>query len=347
MIIIVLLCIMITLLSNIEMYKQLPVKNISIQDTFGHRSERIKSICSHSISNEASLTSKTKLISSNLYWLQKSKIVYCPVFKSASSTWLENLISLSGASPKRIKEAKQRHKGSLIHQIQHVGAIQPSEQLWYDYVTQNQSSDLIAFMVVRHPFERLVSAYRDKLERIDQHYYEKYGKKIVYRFRDKAIETLGSSFFNKSNNYGTFLQVENDNRPNANLPSFWEFVQSVIIKLNMDEHWQPMFQFCSVCHPIQLQVNPYILKFENLNEEQVAFIEDVGWRNKIDNTIQLNVNRFAGISSEEITHLYFSNLSDNDIKNLYKVYEYDFLLFHYTFKIRNITLPFSQDDNEI
>ena len=343
MIIIVLLCIMITLLSNIEMYKQLPVKNICIQDTFGHRSERIKSICSHSISNEASLTSKTKLISSNLYWLQKSKIVYCPVFKSASSTWLENLTLLSGASPKRIKEAKKRYGGSLIHQIQHVGAIQPSEQLWYDYVTQNQSSDLIAFMVVRHPFERLVSAYRDKLERIDQHYYEKYGKKIVYRFRDKAIETLGSNFFNKSNNYGTFLKVENDNRPNANLPSFWEFVQSVIIKLNMDEHWQPMFQFCSVCHPIQLQVNPYILKFENLNEEQVAFIEDVGWRNKIDNTIQLNVNRFAGMSSDEITNLYFSNLSDNDIKNLYKVYEYDFLLFQYTFKIRNITLPFSQD----
>ena len=306
-----------------------------------HRSERIKNICSLSISNEGSLTSETKLISSNLYWLPKSKIAFCPVFKSASSSWLENLILLSGASTERIKEAKQKHRGSLIHQIQHVGAIQPSEQLWSDYVSQNQSKDLISFMVVRHPFERLVSAYRDKLERIDQHYYEKYGKKIVYRFREKAIETLGSDFFDKSNNYGTFLKVENDNRPNANLPSFWEFVQSVIIKLNMDEHWQPMFQYCSVCHPIQLQVNPYILKFENLNQEQAAFIEDVGWRNAIDNTVQLNVNRFAGMSSEEITNLYFSNLSDNDIKNLYKVYKYDFLLFEYTFEIRNITLPFS------
>ena len=112
--------IMITLVSNIETSKKLPVKNKSIQNTFAHRSERIRNICSLSVSHDGSLTSKTKLISSNLYWLQKSKIAYCPVFKSASSTWLENLIFLSGASTERTKVAKQRHGGSLIHQIQHL-----------------------------------------------------------------------------------------------------------------------------------------------------------------------------------------------------------------------------------
>ena len=313
--------------------------NQSFQNRIIHRLKRLKNICHLSLSDGSSLMSKTKLIASNVYWLPESKTMYCPVFKSASSTWLANLILLSGASQERITEAKKRHQGSLIEQIRHVGAIQPSEKVWKDYVTQNQTIDLTAFMVVRHPFERLVSAYRDKLERMDLHYYEKYGKKIVYRFRERAMKALGAGYFNKSNNYGTFLEVTQGERPNENLPSFWEFVQSVIIKLNMDEHWKPIFEYCSVCHPVQLQVNPYILKFENLNEEQPRFVQHLGWGDKIINTIRLNVNRVEEMTSEEITQLYFSNLSEEDIMNLYKVYKHDFILFDYTFRIRNITLP--------
>ena len=65
----------------------------------------------------------------------------------------------------------------------------------------------------------------------------------------------------------------------------------------------------------------------------------MGWDDTFNNSVRLNVNRVAEISSEEITQLYFSNLSENDIMSLYGVYEQDFILFDYTFKIRNITLP--------
>lgn len=47
-------------------------------------------------------------------------------------------------------------------------------------------------IVVRHPFERLVSAFRDKLEQVaggeahgTEHFYQKYGKKIVEKYRYK------------------------------------------------------------------------------------------------------------------------------------------------------------------
>jgi hypothetical protein len=53
------------------------------------------------------------------------------------------------------------------------------------------------WMVVRHPFERILSAYRDKLEnstihREDgtHHFYEKYGRKIVARYRGKSPKEL-------------------------------------------------------------------------------------------------------------------------------------------------------------
>ena len=136
-----------------------------------------------------------------------------------------------------------------------------------------------------------------------------------------------------------FLNVTHGERPNANLPSFWEFAQSVIIKLNMDEHWKPMFQYCSVCDPTQMKLNPFILKFENLKEEQPAFLQEVGWNDKINQSMKLNVNPVDGMTSEEITQLYFSNLSENDVMNLYKVYQYDFLLFDYSFTTRNISVP--------
>ena len=300
------------------------------------RREQIKTICS---SDYVPLMSTTQLLSTHLYWLVAERIAYCPVFKSASSVWFENLIQLSTTNISIISTARKRHKNNLIEQVKYLGAIQPSESTWSNHVSLTPHLNLTTFMIVRHPFERLVSAYRDKLERLDLFYYEKYGKRIVYRFREQAIENLGKAFFHKSNNYGTMLKVLHGDRTTANLPSFWEFVQSVIIRLNMDEHWRPIYEYCSVCNPVQLKLNTYILKFENLSEESPAFLRHMHWADNLDQGIALNVNRPTGMSSKEVTQLYFSVLSDDDIRKLYKVYEYDFLLFNYTFKFGNLTLP--------
>ena len=43
--------------------------------------------------------------------------------------------------------------------------------------------------------------------------------------------------------------------------------------------------------------------------------------------------------SAEVTAKYFGQLSDEDIYNIYTVYEDDFKLFDYHFKFRNISLP--------
>ena len=306
------------------------------------RGEQIKTICS---SAKVPLMSTTPLLARNLYWLVEKRISYCPVFKSASTVWIQNLVTLSTTNKSIISTARKRGKSSWKGPAKYVGAINPSESTWYNYVTTTPHLNLTAFMIVRHPFERLVSAYRDKLERINYslhskvYFYETYGKRIVERFREKAIETLGKAFFQKSNNYGTMLTVVHGDRPNASLPSFWEFVQSVIIRFNMDAHWRPIYEQCSVCNPVQLKVNPYILKFENLGEESLAFVRHMHWDDKINQSVAFNVNRPTLMSSKEVTQLYFSVLSDDDIRKLYNVYEYDFLLFNYTFKFGNVTLP--------
>lgn len=52
-------------------------------------------------------------------------------------------------------------------------------------------------LVVRHPFERLLSAYRDKLENSvagrehgTLHFYRKYGSKIVEKYRGKSRQVI-------------------------------------------------------------------------------------------------------------------------------------------------------------
>ena len=55
--------------------------------------------------------------------------------------------------------------------------------------------------------------------------------------------------------------------------------------------------------------------------------------------LKLNVNKPDAISGHELTLLYFSALSEQQIKQLYKVYELDFLLFDYKFDIGDLHFP--------
>jgi hypothetical protein len=59
-------------------------------------------------------------------------------------------------------------------------------------------------LIVRHPFTRLISAFRDKLERQTpgNAYLERYGRKIVRGFRESAVEKFGETYFSAENNFG-------------------------------------------------------------------------------------------------------------------------------------------------
>lgn len=202
----------------------------------------------------------------------------------------------------------------------------------------NTRPDLKTFVIVRHPFERLVSAFRDKLEHFHNQnleadfYYKIYGKKIVKRFRKAAIEKFGENYFSEENHFGSLLPRK---KRTADLPIFWEFVQYVIgiPPRSFDEHWKPNYLFCSFCK-IDYRA---IVKHENLAEEEP---ELKIWMN-VTNLPEKHhhVIREKNISSKEITNKYFELLTDEDIFKLYQIYKLDFQMFNYTFQIRNITLP--------
>ena len=287
----------------------------------------------------------SNLEASRIFWIRNMGIAWCPVYKAAASTWRNHLSTVLNQTYGNVNLKKSSitrfvPQDPLLVQ----GAMHPTRNVWSKYVQELPilNNNLTGLLVVRHPFERLVSAYRDKLERNnlkEPFYYNTFGKYFVKRYREKAINTLGKEYFSEHNNFGTPLKVPNNRRPNAELPSFWEFSQAVIDGYKMDEHWEPIYKFCSVCHPANLKAFKYILKFEHLLTEENQFLKYHRWNISEKDMLKLNINRPETISSDQLTHLYFSSLSHEQLLGLYKVYELDFILFDYTFLYHDTMLP--------
>lgn len=69
-------------------------------------------------------------------------------------------------------------------------------------------------LVVRHPFERLLSAYRDKLENSvagrehgTLHFYRKYGGKIVEKYRGESRQIIDRSVRIRCSSIGLIVRV--------------------------------------------------------------------------------------------------------------------------------------------
>ena len=115
------------------------------------------------------------------------------------------------------------------------------------YNTQNP----VTFIIVRHPYERLLSAYRDKFENKKKYYYHNYGKLMISQYRQRGIRRFGKQFYqiHKSSKRNSNIPYLNavQRRVNDPTPTFWEFIRYIIDHDNLNEHWRPASLMCSMC----------------------------------------------------------------------------------------------------
>ncbi|XP_038210957.1 carbohydrate sulfotransferase 11 isoform X2 [Zerene cesonia] len=224
-------------------------------------------------------------------------VIWCNIFKAASTSWMYNfnlMANYTAAFLNRSKEvplelARKRYARPTVEML------------------RKAQADSLTFLIVRHPLERLASAYNDKIVHAwPMSFHDKMGQRIVKRYR-KATDSNPA--------------------PTERYPVFEEFVSYILdearAKRTLDMHWTPYTNFCTPCK-FNFDV---ILKFETLDEDQrfliqVARLQDIikpEWRNsgKGANTLH-NIN-----------HLY-SRLKKSQLDGLYNLYKYDFQLFNYT-----------------
>ncbi|XP_071547882.1 carbohydrate sulfotransferase 11-like [Panulirus ornatus] len=241
---------------------------------------------------------------------EKYGLVWCNVFKAASSTWFYNFNILAGFSEKELLQAKdtpihlarKRYNRPTVEELQKV---------------MNSTNPPLSFMIVRHPLKRLVSGYRDKILSGNR-YYSKLVRTIVKRNPGMGIQ--------KTKDQAKSASLFGNKAPQTMVPSFPQFVQFLLDETakgaKLDEHWVPMNDFCTPC----LVPFDVFAKVETLEEDGNYIIFSAG----IEDLIKpKRINRSRNEPTDEVADKFLCQLSQKQMEGLLELYKYDLELFEY------------------
>lgn len=125
----------------------------------------------------------------NVLYIPQYNLSWCLVPKVASTSWSRALLDLQGLT---LDDFNDPPLQVIVRQAFRM--VDPSR------VNQTINTSL-RFLFVRHPFQRLVSAYRNKLEdsftlEDGAYFYKNYGRNIVERFRSNRRKAVGNTVEN-------------------------------------------------------------------------------------------------------------------------------------------------------
>lgn len=164
------------------------------------------------------------------------------------------------------------------------------------------------FLFVRHPMERLVSAYRNKLAS---------NSSSATDFRRR----FGTTMLKARRGVGAFHNASRAGRG----VTFAEFVYYLIDKTytsgqqSLNEHWAPYFD---LCHPCTIPYD-HIGKYETLEEDAEFILRKLGARP------DLHFPPFVPSKTASLVPGYLATLTKDTSKKLYELYKPDFALFQY------------------
>ncbi|XP_062319597.1 carbohydrate sulfotransferase 11 [Osmerus eperlanus] len=227
-------------------------------------------------------------------------LLYCYVPKVACTNWKRILMVLTGAVSPRDPlaiPANEAHVSGNLRTLSEYSTSQINQRL----------SSYLKFVFVREPFERLVSAYRNKFTRsYNTAFHKRYGTKIVRRHRmDPQPEAL-----ERGNNV-----------------SFEEFVYYLVDPATQreepfNEHWERVH---SLCHPCLIHYN-VVGKYETLEQDSRYVLQLAG----VDSQVNFPSSAKSTRTTEDMAAQFFHNISPFYQKKLYNLYRMDFLLFNYS-----------------
>ncbi|XP_070546415.1 carbohydrate sulfotransferase 14-like [Ptychodera flava] len=227
--------------------------------------------------------------------VREKRFLYCNTPKVGSTSWMRVIFVLTG----RAKSVQELLESLAPVHGHRVPGLRRDEKYHYP--------SYFLFMFARHPFARLLSAYRSKFENVDaRNGYLKHKRiEIIKRYRKNPT--------NHSLEAGDDVTWE-------------EFVRSVIDDnpKSFNPHYIAQHHYCGPC----LFPFDFIGKLENVAKESKYVLNRVHAANDIVYPLQpMKTNS----SNLETLHSYFSRLTTDQMEKLYKIYELDFKLFGYKY----------------
>ncbi|XP_029363282.1 carbohydrate sulfotransferase 11-like [Echeneis naucrates] len=230
----------------------------------------------------------------------KHSLIYCYVPKVACTNWKRVLMVLTSdgryTDPLSIP-ANEAHIAGNLHTLSEFSVPEINQRL----------RNYLKFIFVREPFERLVSAYRNKFTRhYNTAFHKRYGTKIIRRHR---------------------LNPEPDALERGNNVSFREFVQYLVDPLTqqeepLNEHWERVH---SLCHPCLIHYN-VVGKYETLEPDAEAVLRLAG----VEDTLKFPTSGKRITTDGNMAARFFKHISPFYQRKLLNMYRMDFLLFNYS-----------------
>nr|KAF7423657.1 hypothetical protein H0235_008940 [Vespula pensylvanica] len=243
---------------------------------------------------------KTPLVKKHFLYSPKHKSLYCWIRKVASTSFTTLF--------------------SNIQEHRNMNSLTPHSSKELQHLTND--SNIFKLLVVRHPFERLVSSYRDRIEDntkyTDQAWI--YTKKIYHFTRPnlfRSNKTTGS-FFQKIFTRDKRLQI---------VPTFKEFIEWLLQESpkHDDVHWDQYYTHCALCN-----INySFILKLDYYTFDQINYIFSKFGIDKNNMDLPNLEQSKGGCTDFKLTCKYFQNLTHNTILKLHERYKIDFEMYNY------------------
>ena len=243
-----------------------------------------------------------------MFFSSAYKFIYCQIPKVASSNWMEIMSQLEGNL--------HRNKAKNIHSVK-LPVITSMKYPGFKAIFNRYRK----FMVIREPFKRVVSAYKDKLlpfKNLNRTKFHRLAKFITYYYR--SANSSNKNFFPSFEEFIAFITdagaVATKYKPHYSEP----------------RHWMPQ---TSLCYPCNIDYD-YILELDRVAVESKYLFERLEVpENTTFPKSKRHLNQtylFPAYDNE--TMEYFRSVSPNYIYALYRYYKKDYAVFGY--KIPNL-----------
>ncbi|KTG43379.1 hypothetical protein cypCar_00000154 [Cyprinus carpio] len=231
---------------------------------------------------------------------EEHELIYCYVPKVACTNWKRVMMVLSGrgkySDPMEIP-SNEAHVPSNLKTLNQYSIPDINHRL----------KSYLKFLFVREPFERLVSAYRNKFTlRYNTSFHKRYGTKIVRRYRKNATtDALQSGADVKFQEFAEYLVDPGTQR-----------------EAPLNEHWQTVY---SLCHPCHIHYD-LVGKYETLEEDANYVLKLAG----VGDSLRFPSFAKSTRTTDQMAAMFFNNISSQQQGQLYQLYKLDFLMFNYS-----------------
>nr|XP_012224992.1 PREDICTED: carbohydrate sulfotransferase 11-like isoform X2 [Linepithema humile] len=239
---------------------------------------------------------KSPLIKKHFLYNAKHNSLYCWIRKVASTSFTKLFSDMSN----------RQVNNNLYKEIDFL-----SPKSLRDLLHFTRNNVVFKLLVVRHPFHRLVSSYRDRIE--DN---SKYTAQAWLYVRQILHLTRPELFHSNSSSSNVLQQMFLTDRKLKIVPSFREFLEWLLKQPpgHDDVHWTPYHTHCAVC---DVSYN-FILKLDEYTFGDVNYILS---KMKLDKS-KIYLPRLqrtrTGVTDFNTTCRYFYNLSTDMVLRLYE-----------------------------